>query len=105
MPGQEAIPYDRISRELAEVLVKDQGPRDTLNALAAKYGANADTVTRYWAYLNKTDSFNTRRVSRIIEQYGWPDQRLISPEASKALWLVIQHADSLTREQYLPVLE
>ncbi|MCF3111731.1 hypothetical protein LL912_23285 [Niabella sp. CC-SYL272] len=104
-PGQTGIPYDRISAELEAILGKDQGPRDTLNALAAKYGAGADTVTHYWRYIGKKDSANTLQVSRIIDQYGWPDQRLVSPGASKALWLVIQHADALTREKYLPVLE
>ncbi|MCD2425856.1 hypothetical protein LQ567_23940 [Niabella pedocola] len=104
-PGQTPIPYDRISTVLEDILVKDQAPRDTLNALAAKYGAYADTVARYWKYINKTDSVNTLQVTRIIDQYGWPDQRLISTEASKALWLVVQHGDSLTREKYLPVLK
>ncbi|MGJ7032200.1 DUF6624 domain-containing protein [Niabella hirudinis] len=83
----------------------DQGPRDTLNALVGTYGANADTVNHYWAYIHKIDALNTIKISRIIDQYGWPDQRRISPEASKTLWLVVQHADSLTREKYLPVLE
>lgn len=103
--GQRVVPYKCLSHELEEIFVKDQGPRDTLNALAAKYGAYADTVTRYWKYINKTDSVNTLQVARIIDLYGWPDQRLVSPEASKALWLVVQHGDSLTREKYLPVLE
>ncbi|WP_300597271.1 DUF6624 domain-containing protein [Niabella sp.] len=105
MLSQAVIPFGQISNELEALLKKDQGPRDTLNILAATYGANADTVNHYWAYIRKADSLNTIKVSRIIDQYGWPDQRLISPAASKALWLVVQHADSLTREKYLPVLD
>ncbi|MBO9594286.1 MAG: hypothetical protein J7599_15380 [Niabella sp.] len=99
------IPYERISLELEAILARDQGPRDTVNALAAKYGAYSDTVTRYWKYVGKTDSVNTAQVSQLIDQYGWPDQRQISPGAAKALWIVVQHGDSLTREKYLPVLE
>lgn len=103
--GQTGISYDRISAELEVILARDQGPRDTLNALAAKHGPHADTVTRYWKYVGKIDSVNTVRVSRIIDSCGWPDNRRISPGAAQALWIVIQHADSLTREKYLPVLE
>ncbi len=105
LKAQIAIPYEQLSCELEGVLAKDQGPRDTLNKLALKYGTDADTVRQYWNYIHTIDSINTLGVSGILDTYGWPDQRLISPEASKALWLVIQHADSLTREKYLPVLE
>ncbi|WP_018630921.1 DUF6624 domain-containing protein [Niabella aurantiaca] len=103
--SQERIPYNLLSSELEEILAKDQGPRDTLNKLVLQYGARADTIGAYWSYIHAVDSLNMRQVSGIINVYGWPDNRRISPDASKALWLVIQHADSLTREEYLPVLE
>ncbi len=35
---------------------------------------------------------NNARIKEIIEYYGWPTISLVGKEASKAAWLIVQHA-------------
>ncbi|HPJ80393.1 MAG TPA: hypothetical protein PLF70_01670 [Candidatus Portnoybacteria bacterium] len=40
-----------------------------------------------------TDKENIIQAKRIIKQYNWPTFNLIGKRASRAFWLIIQHAD------------
>lgn len=48
------------------------------------------------------DSLNQQRIAAIIDQYGWPGKSLVGKEASKAVFLVIQHASLEIQRKYLP---
>lgn len=41
----------------------------------------------------KIDRANTARMKEVVEKYGWPGRSLVGPEAAKAAWLLVQHAD------------
>lgn len=40
-----------------------------------------------------SDAANGFRIRTLIEEYGYPTQRLIGAEAMHALWLLVQHQD------------
>jgi hypothetical protein len=51
-----------------------------------------------------TDAANLARVTAILDEYGWlgPDQ--VGPQASGALFLVIQHSNQSSQKRYLPMM-
>lgn len=57
-----------------------------------------------WKEILKRDSLNLIKVSRILDERGWPDKALIGERGTSAIFLVIQHADQGTQEKYLPVV-
>src|ERR1017187_4167812 len=39
------------------------------------------------------DKKHTARLKSIIKEYGWPTITLVGERASRAAWLLVQHAD------------
>jgi len=50
------------------------------------------------------DSLNLARVTYIIDSAGWLGPDVVAG-SGRALWTVIQHADLVTQEKYLPVMQ
>ena len=60
-----------------------------------------DSLVRRMTY---NDSINLIEVKDILTTYGWPPRNIVGNNAS-TLWLVIQHADTDTQKQVLPILK
>ncbi len=57
------------------------------------------------AEMHAGDVKRLARVREIIRQLGkWPGTSLVGKEASVAAWLVVQHADSATIHELLPLM-
>jgi len=54
--------------------------------------------------MHKTDSQNLIRVNAILTKYGWLGPQKVGITGSQALFLVIQHADLQTQQNYLPLI-
>jgi len=54
--------------------------------------------------MHKTDSQNLIRVNTILTKYGWLGPQKVGITGSQALFLVIQHADLQTQQNYLPLI-
>ncbi|MFB0494311.1 hypothetical protein ABID99_000548 [Mucilaginibacter sp. OAE612] len=54
--------------------------------------------------MHKTDSQNLIRVNAILTKYGWLGPQKVGITGSQALFLVIQHADLQTQQNYLPMI-
>jgi hypothetical protein len=52
----------------------------------------------------KYTEYSSPKIEKIIAEYGWPDKNEVGPQGSTTVFLVIQHADSVTQVKYLPVL-
>lgn len=50
------------------------------------------------------DAKNLKYVSNLLDRYGWISYNSIGIEGSNTLFMVIQHADSITQEKYLPLM-
>jgi hypothetical protein len=50
------------------------------------------------------DSINLMKVEEIIHKYGWLGADVVGEQGNQTLWLVIQHSDPQTQEEYLPIL-
>jgi hypothetical protein len=43
--------------------------------------------------LEKMDQEHLSRLKVIIEQFGWPGFRIVGPEGTEKMWLLVQHCD------------
>ena len=92
------------ARRLLEINHLDQDLRKTLRDIRSKYGADSPEMDTLWAKINKQDSLNLLEIKQILDQYGWLGPKQVGNRGNTTLWLVIQHADLATQEQYLPLM-
>ncbi|MCL7989217.1 hypothetical protein M8998_14805 [Sphingobacterium sp. lm-10] len=52
----------------------------------------------------ETDRTNLKLVNLIIERHGWVGPTLVGIKGAQGLFLVVQHADLETQENYLPII-
>ncbi len=104
-----AFGQDRYNKELAAVLdaiyEMDQAGRHKLDSLQKQYGWQSEQVQALLPAMKTQDSINLLRVKKIIDTYGWPGPGEVGKKGSQTVFLVIQHADSLTQVSYFPVMQ
>jgi hypothetical protein len=93
-----------LMRELEGINVSDQRYRLMMDSVQKAYGWNSEEMKALWERQNYSDSVNLIRIKQILKQYGYPGKSLVGEQASTA-WLVIQHADLATQEEYLPLMK
>ena len=96
--------YKLIKPELERILVLDQKYRKHYRETWKQFGEKSKELNALEKKMHKLDKSNLRYVSSVLDSYGWIGRDTIGIEASTALFLVIQHADSATQEKYLPLL-
>lgn len=69
-----------------------------------KYGNNSPEMKSHWKLIQKVDSINLEKVSKILDNRGWLGADVIGNTGNTTLFLVIQHADIETQEKYLPLM-
>mgnify|MGYP005991010543 CR=1 FL=1 len=90
---------------LNKIYFDDQNLRSQLVAKEKKYGRDSKEMKTFWQTILKKDSLNLIKVSKILNDRGWPDKKMIGERGTSTLFLVIQHADKKTQEKYLPMIE
>lgn len=94
-----------LKRELDSMMVLDQKYRMMMDSVSKAFGWESEEMKALWAKQNPVDSSNTVRIEEIIQQYGYPGQKLVGRSSAGVAFFVIQHADLEIQEKYLPVLE
>ncbi|MGN7787680.1 DUF6624 domain-containing protein [Niabella sp. 22666] len=82
----------------------DQIDRVNMTGVQKQYGLQSTQVDSLWKKINVQDSINLIKVKKIISTHGWPGPDKVGEQGARAIFLVIQHADSLTQVTYLPLL-
>lgn len=90
--------------ELDSVYHKDSEYRLQLNGISAQYGWDSKQVKDLWVLINKADSLNLLKVTKILDQRGWLGPDIVGLTGNSALFLVIQHAGLKVQEKYFPLL-
>ena len=93
-----------IAARLAEINRLDQDLRKTLDTTRSKYGAKSPEMNSLWAKINRLDSLNLLEIKQLLNTHGWLGPKQVGHRGNTTLWLVIQHADLATQEQYLPMM-
>ncbi len=100
--------YDSLIYELQIIDRDDQSTRDQIEFIRNQYASDSVMLSaqleRLWKDMRTKDSVNLRKVSSIIDKYGWLGPREIGDDGNSTLFIVIQHADLKTQEKYLPLM-
>lgn len=82
----------------------DQIHRVNMTEVQKRYGWESTQIDSLWKEIRFQDSVNLIKVKKIISTHGWPGPDKAGERGAKTIFLVIQHADSLTQVTYLPIL-
>ncbi|TGE27697.1 DUF6624 domain-containing protein [Hymenobacter metallicola] len=93
-----------LQKELEEIYARDQGVRQNVRAMMEKYGYKSPQMDSLHRAMQRIDSLNLLRVTAIIDQYGWPGRSLVGSEGSVTAFLVVQHSNLATMQQYVPLM-
>jgi len=83
---------------------EDQSDRSKIDSLANQFGWQSKQMDSLFKKMTHQDSINLVKVKGIIDTYGWLGPDEVGKQGAQTIFLVIQHADSLTQTTYLPVL-
>ena len=90
---------------LDKIYFDDQSTRNQIMANEKKYGRRSKEMDAFWQTILKKDSINLIKVSKILDESGWPDKKRIGKRGTSTLFLVIQHAGQKAQEKYLPMIK
>ncbi|NUQ24438.1 MAG: hypothetical protein HUU34_10835 [Saprospiraceae bacterium] len=97
--------YDKpLQEELLAIYEDDQGVRRVFVETQKQFGPKSpqsDSLIRIMKY---KDSVNLVKVKAILDKHGWVGADKVGGQANQTLFLVIQHADLATQQQYLPMM-
>lgn len=93
----------KLMQQLDTILKDDQTFRiKWMDMIKAK--ASPSAVDSVKAIARQQDAKNLIKVKDIIANHGWLGPQDVGMNASQGLFLVIQHADLVTQQEYLPIV-
>lgn len=99
----------KFNKELSALLYTisydDQSGRLQLDSVHKRFGWKSDQVQSLLKEIHIQDSINLVRIKNIIGTYGWLGPEEVGKQGAETIFLVIQHADSLTQVTYFPVMQ
>jgi hypothetical protein len=94
-----------LSALLDTIYNEDQTGRIKIDSLQKLYGWQSEQVQSLLPKMQFQDSINLIKVKKIIDTHGWQGPEEVGKQGSQTIFLVIQHADSLTQVTYLPLMQ
>lgn len=94
-----------LKAQLQAIYTTDQQPRSRIDSLTRVYGQNSPPMQQLWQSIHRKDSINLIKIEQIIQQYGYPGQRLVGAKLANTAWLIIQHSPVAVQEKYFPLIE
>lgn len=102
---KEEANFDKpLVAKLDKIYEDDQSHRREINAINEKYGWKSPQMDSIWKIIGLKDSLNLIEVKKILDTRGWLGADVVGGNGNSTLFLVIQHADQKTQEQYLPMM-
>jgi hypothetical protein len=89
---------------LNQVYTDDQSGRLAIDSLEKRFGRDSRQMDSLWDVMEKKDSLNLIIIKEVLGRHSWPGPDEVGERASMAVFLVIQHSDSLTQVTYLPAM-
>ncbi|MFN0015883.1 MAG: DUF6624 domain-containing protein [Saprospiraceae bacterium] len=95
-----------LSIELEQIHFLDQYYRVKRDSVLEFHNLKSPEMQDWMRRWTLQDSVNYLRVNEILEQHGWLGPDEVTEYASRAFWLVLQHADRNLpgQEKWLPVM-
>lgn len=99
----------KFNKELSAILDaiynEDQSGRLKIDSLQKKFGWKSEQVQSLVKTMIIQDSINLIKIKNIIDTHGWLGPDEVGKQGSQTIFLVIQHADSLTQATYFPIMQ
>ena len=83
----------------------EQTPIRLRDSLMTIYGAASKKVNEQQEIYEKNHVINEKKVTHILDTYGWPTSKMIGEQGNWTICNVIQHADNEIRLKYLPLMK
>ena len=96
--------YNAVTQQLFKIDELDQRYRNQIDYIETKYGRNSKEIQALYKNMHDADSINSVQVKAILEKYGWLGYKEIGSQANTAIFMVIQHSNQTTQEEYLPMM-
>src|SRR6185312_795845 len=90
---------------LDRIFTLDQSSRLAMDSIENRYGRSSRQMDSLYRAMSRRDSADQVRVREILSRRSWPSPDEVGERASMAVFLVIQHGDSLTHVTYLPMMQ
>jgi hypothetical protein len=87
---------------LNRIYTRDQSGRQAIDSISKRYGGDSPQMDSLWEDMSAKDSADLVRVEEILARREWPSPDEVGERASTAVFLVIQHSDSMVHARYLP---
>lgn len=91
--------------QLQAIYTTDQKPRSRIDSLMRVYGQYSPQMQQLWQSIHRVDSINLVKIEQIIQQYGYPGQRLVGSKLANTAWLIIQHSPLVIQEKYFLLIQ
>lgn len=95
----------KLAAHLDSIYHDDQDGRHQINAVMSRGGKQTPESVALWNSIHTKDSLNQIKVMKILDTRGWLGTDVVGKDGSRALFLVIQHADLPIQEKYLPMMK
>lgn len=89
---------------LDSIYIEDQKYRQQIGGIEKNYGWESKEMKDHWKIIQEKDSVNLIKIKYLLNQYGWLGADVLGSQGNSTIFLVIQHADQATQEQYLPMM-
>ena len=89
---------------LDTIYESDQHYRMQADNVMQAYGPSSKEVDSLDKLIHTNDSIDLVKIVAVIDQYGWPGRDIVGGKGSFTVCLVIEHADILTQDKYLPMM-
>jgi hypothetical protein len=96
---------NEIIHELDSILNIDQNYRQINRSVRLEFGIESDTIKKLRKVISYSDSLNLKKVTEILDHYGWLGSDEIGYKGNRALFFIIQHSNKSTMEKYLPMMK
>jgi hypothetical protein len=94
-----------LSAALNAIYEEDQSGRLKIDSLQKIFGWKSEQVQSLLRPMDIQDSINLIKVKNIIDTHGWLGPDEVGKQGAQTIFLVIQHADSLTQVTYFPAMQ
>lgn len=95
---------EKVAEELKQVHASAQMNLMVIESAIKTYGSHSKEVQTLVEVKDMQDSINLKKVTGIIDKYGWLGAEQIGALNNYTLFATIQNADLATQEKYIPVM-
>ena len=96
---------DDVRKLLEYIFELDQLSLKNEREVALKYGLDSEECNSSHNETMRLNSEYVQVIKKIIDKYGWLNKSEIGLIANQTLWVIVQHSDLKTQQEFYPLIE